>query len=120
MPSTSQAQNVTVPPDRPWEVSAGSFEFAIKSPIAIKLAAVEQGDPVNSSVDGTGQPIYARPMDLSGQMQDTTLSVDIYTEHTNEKTKEIVKTTHANFRILADDSNVPVAMWGYCKSLLPS
>jgi hypothetical protein len=68
VPSTSQAQNVTVPPDRPWEVSAGSFEFAIKSPIAIKLAAVQQGDPVNSSVDGTGQLIYARPMNLSGQL----------------------------------------------------
>ncbi|MCJ1355364.1 MAG: hypothetical protein MMC33_005355 [Icmadophila ericetorum] len=105
---SDQAQ--TVPSGQTWQVRAGSFQFSVDTVFAANSGSVLQG--INGgSAQGSGKSIYSRPMELSGTI-DSQITVEVYTEVDDPKTKLPVKKTVANFSIDSNIKNVPLAMWG--------
>ena len=121
-------QSQTINPGEQWQVRAGSFQFSVDTVFAAGSGNVLQG----GSTPGSGKNIYSRPMELSGTI-DSQITVEVYTEMdeqvidpvtkkpvidpvTKKPAVKPVKKTVPNFRVDSNIKNVPLAMWGQCKS----
>lgn len=116
-----------------WTVQAASFAFAVACKVAITKATIVTGRPVTeeeedveepeptSVVDGTGKPIFARPMCDVNQLS-TELIVTIRPDGPPQKEltqgEEVAASVPVWDNNVAIIKNLPDGLWGKCKSSL--
>ncbi|KAK4040195.1 hypothetical protein C8A01DRAFT_35797 [Parachaetomium inaequale] len=98
---TSPNQDQTTTQTEAWQVRAGPFQFSVTSPFASDTASVAGGE----STQGSGQPIYGRPMQNPNPIASTTT---ITITRTNSAGGQDPVT---GFRIQRTISQVPSSMW---------
>lgn len=114
---TSANQDQTTQPTVAWPVRAGAFQFSVTSPFASDSAGVTSG----ASTLGSGQTIYARPMQNANKLTSVmTITVKRPTEVEEVAAAEVASdVTVSDFRIQKTISQVPVSMWKQCECPFP-